>query len=106
MTTLAPASASASTQASPIAWPPPVTTAILPSRRSFSRYMVDPSVQLQMRSAAPASAAQGAAGLIEAMDAVGLRRQPYMIAGLDAKLAGGPRRNRADVVDVDVDEGV
>jgi hypothetical protein len=41
-TTRAPASSSASTQAAPIPLAPPVTTAVLPSSRDFSRYMQEP----------------------------------------------------------------
>src|SRR5215470_2772517 len=109
MTTLAPASASASTQASPIACPPPVTTATRPSRRSFSRYMVDPSSQLldmPGQRQLPASAAQGRARLVEAMNAVGPRRQPDMVARLDAELARRPGGDRPDLLGVDMEEGV
>src|SRR5436305_11807323 len=110
MTTLAPASASASTQASPIACPPPVTTAIRPSRRSFSRYMVDPSCQLLLmlgrRTSRRASAAQRNPRVVEAVDPIGLGRQPHGVAGLDAVLAGRARGDAAEILHVDIKEGV
>src|SRR6185312_14699915 len=99
MTTLAPASANASTHANPMAWPPPVTTARRPFKSYFSRYMLPIPLCSILRAHRPSVR-------IETMDAIRARRQPDLVAGGQRQLAGRARRHAADRLGIDMKEGV
>src|SRR5690606_6710223 len=94
---------SASTQASPIAWPPPVTSATRPSSLNISRYMVhSPCLDLPP----VGRSAQRPAVLVEAMDAMRVRRKVYLLAGPDVDFADGADGEVADAGGIDVEKGV
>src|ERR1700730_16461361 len=98
MMVLAPASAKASTQASPMPWPPPVTSAVRPWSLNFSRYMRLPSRweasalrSLRRRPSGPDCLAV----LVEAVEMGGIGREAHIVAGRDAELAHAARRQGA-----------
>src|SRR5215471_1400549 len=104
MATFAPASASASTQASPMPWPPPVTMAVLPPSLNFSRY-IDPlrwPEFLWFGALRP----KGVAVSVETVDARGLWRQRNLVAGLQIELADIARGKLPDWAGIDIQEGV
>src|SRR5690349_21591167 len=91
--TVAPASPRARQHAAPIPCPPPVTTATRSFSFSFSRYISLPRSQCT-------------AFAVEPMHVFRLRRQPDLVADLEAKLARRAHRQPPDAVDHDVEEGV
>src|SRR6185503_3557200 len=82
-----------------MAWPPPVTTATRPFRSYFLRYML--LVPLYAK-----SGAHRLAVAVEAMDAVGARRQADLVAGGQRQLARRARGHAADRVGIYMQEGV
>src|SRR4051812_46728443 len=128
MTTLAPASASASAQASPIPCPAPVTTAVLPPSLNFSRYIfcfLSKACPGEVRSgsqrrtvvrrqghaptlestAFPApSRPDRLAAVIEAMQALRIRGEPYRVACRQTEFADAAHGERSDRPGVDIEK--
>src|ERR1700761_9137519 len=110
MTTLAPASASASTQARPMPCPPPVTSAVLPSSLNFSMYMVVVRLSCWRHGGGTLSCfylrKNCIAVAIEAVDPVRIRRQHHGVAHLHADLTGAAHSQRPERPSVVIEKGV